>query len=240
MADLKEQWARYQATGSAEVRGELILACMPLVRYAVGRILPGLPPSLDREDLMEAGVFGLIDAIERFDPSREAKFESYAILRIRGAVLDELRANEFNPRTVRLRLKRAEEIRNGLQERYRGTPAEKHLEEALEPADDEPVQVVSFVSLHGRASGRRRVVDEIVDARAGDAEAEAELDEARAALAQALDGLPSYERAVVAMYYYKGMMLKEIGRVFKVTESRISQVHQRALRRLRTQMKSYA
>jgi len=239
MADLKREWIRYKTTRSSAARCRLILHCMPLVHYVVGRVVPALPACLDREDLTESGVFGLIDAIERYDPRREAKFESYAILRIRGAVLDELRANEFNPRTVRLKARRAEEIRRGLQEKYRGTPAEKHLEEALEPADDEPRRMVSFVSLYEELPSGRCAADELVDEGAASTSDVAESHEACAALQQAVEDLPSYERQVVVLYYYEGMMLKEIGQLFDVTESRISQVHQRALRRLRSQMKAF-
>lgn len=244
MADLKQTWAEYNATGERSVRSRLILDCMPLVRYVVASVVPCLPACLDREDLVGSGVFGLIDAIERYDASRQTKFESYAILRIRGAVLDELRAHDFNPRTVRNRVRQAEELRKRLQEKYRGTPAEEHLEQALRSENDdidETARMISFVSLNDTetetAPGETRVIDELVDTRTPSAVDQAMLNEARETLILAVEELSDYEREVIQMYYYRGMMLKDIGRLYKVTESRISQVHTRALNRLRSRMK---
>jgi RNA polymerase sigma factor for flagellar operon FliA len=249
MLNLKHEWAQYQATGDPEARCRLILRCMPLVRYVVGKVSPGLPASVERDDLIGSAIVGLVSAIDRYDPSRQAKFESYAILRIRGAVLDELRANDFNPRTVRRRIRRADQIRKRLIERYRGTPAEPHLAEALNAAsddfaDDGALRIVSFVSIHDpdpNGSGRRqrRTLEALADTQAPGVPEQIELAEASEALADAIEALPAYERLVIRMHYHKGMMLKEIGRLFRVTESRISQVHGRALRRLRAKLRIF-
>ena len=236
--------AKYRATGDAEVRASLILHCMPLIRYVVGKLISGTPNDLDRDDLVGSGVYGLIDAIERYDPQRRMKFESYAILRIRGAVLDELRAHDFNPRTVRRRVRHAEDIRKRLLARYNGTPAEKPLDELFGGDDTCDAQLVSFISIYDRAPGRSgdncsQLLDELRDEDAGGAAEQAEHGEIVEALDHAVRDLPRYERLVITMRYHNGMMIKDISRLFQVTESRISQVHSRALRQLRSKLKAF-
>ena len=243
-ADLRQQWEDYRVSRDTSLRGSLILHCMPLVRYVVSRFVSGMPAALDRDDLVGSGVYGLIDAIERYDPDRNMKFETYAIMRIRSAVVDELRAHSFNPRTVRRRLKRAQEIREALRRRYRGTPAQERLEGLLGGTTADDLRLVSFVSLHSPASGTgadegSRIQDELQDVQAPSVHELAELNEAADALHSAVAELPEYERDVITRHYFDGMKIKDISRVYQVTEARISQVHSRALRRLRTRLKSF-
>ena len=234
--DLKQEWTKYHATGDVEVRASLILHCIPLI--------PGTPNDLERGDLVGSGVYGLIDAIERYGPRRQMKFESYAILRIRGAVLDELRAHDFNPRTVRRRVRHAEGVRKRLLERYGDAPMELPREELFGGDDHYDARLITFVSIYDRAPGRRGddgslLIDELKDENADGAVERAEQGEVVEALEDAVGELPRYERLVISMYYYNGMMIKDISRLFQVTESRISQVHSRALRQLRSKLKAF-
>jgi len=237
--------AKYHATGDVDVRASLIVHCIPLVRYVVGKLIPGTPNDLERDDLVDSGVYGLIDAIERYDPQRRMKFESYAILRIRGAVLDELRAHDFNPRTVRRRVRHAEETRTQLLERHGDAPTAPPLEELFGDDEAYDARLVTFISIYDRAAGRRGddgslLIDELKDDDTYGAVEHAEHGEVVEALEDAVEKLPKYDRLVITMYYYDGMMIKDISRLFQVTESRISQVHSRALRLLRSKLKAFA
>lgn len=247
MRDLKAEWDKYHATGDAELRESLILHCMPLVRYVVGRFVSGMPNDIERGDLVDSGVYGVIDAVERYDPDRNMKFETYAIMRIRGAVLDELRALSFNPRSARKRAKNAESIRRRLRERYRDTPVEEQLEDILD-ADADAIHgppLVSFISMHepspnGAENSESSLFEKLEDTESRSAFEQVVLEETLEALARAVDELPKYERLVITHYYYEGMLIKEIGKLFDVTESRISQVHGRAIKRLRDALSEYA
>ena len=246
---LKSIWLAYRETGGPQAKEELIMSCRPLVRHVVNRLAAQLPPHLDREDLLEAGVYGLVDAIERYNPREEAKFETYAVLRIRGAVIDELRSRDFVPRSLRKKARQIRDARAALIADKDYTPTTAELaedlnldEDGLNDAITEVENIASMTSLYDQRSSSDpgesfRMVDVIPDPRSSSPSQSMEAEEKKEALAAAIQGLPEQERLVITLYYYEGMLLKQIGELFGVSESRISQVRSRALMLLKLKMK---
>jgi len=243
-AALHEIWVEYKETGSETLRERLILHYSPLVKYVAGRVGVGLPPNVEQGDLVSYGIFGLIDAIEKFDPEREIKFETYAISRIRGAIIDELRSIDWIPRSVRSKARDVERAYASLEARLQRSPTEAEVAEELGVSLDDLHQIfnqVSFVNvvaldemMHGGEGGDRQTLGEsLPDRNADDPVALFETEEMKYILAQAINTLPEREKIVVTLYYYEGLTLAEIGRVLGVTESRISQMHTKAVLQLR-------
>jgi RNA polymerase sigma factor for flagellar operon FliA len=244
---LSALWREYKATGDAGLREQLILQYAPLVRYVAGRVGVGLPASVEQGDLVSYGVFGLIDAIDKYDLSRAIKFETYAINRIRGAIIDELRSIDWIPRSVRTKARDVERAIAALEGRLQRTPTEAEIAEelGLDVVDLRRVfSQVSFVhvaaldemlSATDRGDGAtlgERLEDERTDA-PGDA---LDDEETRLLLARVIHTLPEREQIVVTLYYYEGLTLAEIGLVLGVTESRICQLHTKAMMQMRTRM----
>src|SRR6187200_3005064 len=196
--DTQALWQDYRATRDQAVRDRLILTYAPLVKFVAGRLGSSLPSHVDEQDLVSYGLLGLIGAIERFDPDREIKFETYAIARIKGAIIDELRSLDWVPRSVRAR---AREIERAIVE------LERSLMRA--PTDDPA---------------------------GADPEFSLEQTELNEALAEAIARLPEREKLVVTLYYYEELTLREIGEVLGVTESRVSQLHTKAILRLKAHL----
>jgi RNA polymerase sigma factor for flagellar operon FliA len=248
---LSALWREYKATGDAGLREQLILQYAPLVRYVAGRVGVGLPASVEQGDLVSYGVFGLIDAIDKYDLSRAIKFETYAINRIRGAIIDELRSIDWIPRSVRTKARDVERAIAALEGRLQRTPTEAEIAEelGLDVVDLRRVfSQVSFVhvaaldemlSATDRGDGAtlgERLEDERTDA-PGDA---LDDEETRLLLARVIHTLPEREQIVVTLYYYEGLTLAEIGLVLGVTESRICQLHTKAMMQMRTRMSGMA
>ena len=243
MLDLKDVWTEYNETGSAEVRERIIIDCLPLVKYVVGKVAAGAPRHTDREELIQCGIFGLIDAVERFDPAKDVKFETYAILRIRGAVIDELRSRDWVPRAKRKMAREVEAVTHELEARTGTMPTVDDLAEAMgvPVAEMEDIlretSFVSFVSLdepHSddgpEAGGGQGKFAQLLRDSSGRAPGDRiELEEKLKALSRAIAELPEQERIIVTLYYYEEMRLKDIGELYDVSESRISQIHGRAL-----------
>jgi RNA polymerase sigma factor for flagellar operon FliA len=243
-AALRELWTEYKQDGSAALRERLILHYSPLVKYVAGRVGVGLPPNVEQADLVSYGIFGLIDAIEKFDPEREIKFETYAINRIRGAIIDELRSIDWIPRSVRTKARDVERAYASLEATLQRSPSDAELAAELGITMDElhtTFNQVSFVNvvaldemLHGGdGEGKTSLGDTLEDKRADDPVAVFETEEMKFILAQAINTLPEREKIVVTLYYYEGLTLAEIGQVLGVTESRISQMHTKAMLQLR-------
>ncbi|HUU68626.1 MAG TPA: FliA/WhiG family RNA polymerase sigma factor [Planctomycetota bacterium] len=247
---LKSVWEFYRASPGPETKQELIMSCMPLVRHVVSRLAAQLPGHLDREDLLEAGVFGMIDAIERYNPREDAKFETYAVLRVRGAVLDELRSRDFVPRSLRKKARQIRQARAALIAENDCAPSaaalaaalnlnESELEHALAEVDN----MATVTSLYDRKSGGTssdegfRIVDLIPDPKSSSPAGSMELEEKKRMLATAISELPEQERIVITLYYYENMLLKQIGELFSITESRVSQIRSRALMLLKLKMR---
>ncbi|ODT99690.1 MAG: RNA polymerase subunit sigma-70 [Pseudonocardia sp. SCN 72-86] len=230
-------WAGRGGHRDRAVRDLLVAHYAPLVRGVAARTAVGLPASVDAADLVQAGVFGLLDAIARYDPSRGIRFESYAAQRIRGAMLDELRAQDWVPRTVRTRLREIDRARERLERRLGRSPVNAELAAELGiPIRDllrisQHRRLVSVEGLQERRSGT--AVENVVDDAAPDPAAAFALRETYRELADAVLGLGERDRLVVQLYYVENRTLAEIGALLGVTESRVCQLHGRLVGRLR-------
>jgi RNA polymerase sigma factor FliA len=242
---IAELWAEYKKTGEERLRERLILHYSPLVKYVAGRVGVGLPPNIEQADLVSYGIFGLIDAIEKFDLERAIKFETYAISRIKGAIIDELRAIDWIPRSVRYKAREVEKAYAALEGRLHRTPTEAEVAAELGIALEDLHTIfsqVSFVnvvaldellSAGGEKGDKLSLVDTLEDTKAEDPVQAFESEETKYLLARAINTLPEREKIVVTLYYYEGLTLAEIGQVLGVTESRICQMHTKAVLQLR-------
>ncbi|MFJ4191427.1 RNA polymerase sigma factor WhiG [Kitasatospora sp. NPDC089509] len=245
---LEELWRSYKETGEKRLREQLILHYSPLVKYVAGRVGVGLPSNVEQADFVSSGVFGLIDAIEKFDIDRAIKFETYAISRIRGAIIDELRALDWIPRSVRQKAKAVERTYATLEARLRRTPHEPEVAAEMGIAIEDLHAIFSQLSLAnvvaldellhpvGEGGDRLSLMDTLEDHGADDPVEVAEDRELRRLLAQAVNTLPEREKTVVTLYYYEGLTLAEIGQVLGVTESRVSQIHTKSVLQLRAKL----
>ncbi len=247
-AALRALWEHFKETGDTATRERLILHYAPLVKYVAGRVGVGLPPNIEQADLVSYGIFGLIDAIEKFDIHRAIKFETYAISRIRGAIIDELRAIDWIPRSVRYKAREVERAYAALEGELRRTPTEPEVAQRLGIGLDELHQIFSQVSyvnvvaldelltVGGEKGDKLSLVDTLEDTKAEDPVTAFEAEETKFLLARAINQLPEREKIVVTLYYYEGLTLAEIGRVLGVTESRICQMHTKAVLQLRAKL----
>jgi RNA polymerase sigma factor for flagellar operon FliA len=244
--DIHELWAAYKAEGRQDQRDQLILHYSPLVKYVAGRVASGLPHTVDQADLVSYGIFGLIDAIEKFQPERGFKFETYAIARIKGNILDELRSIDWVPRSVRAKARALEKAYAKLEGELHRTPTDAELADELDLTDDQlqttlgQISFTGLVALDEMLSGGDRgdsitLGDTIADAGMGPMAAY-EVEEMRALLADAISRLPEREKTVLTLYYYEGLTLAEIGSILGVTESRVCQIHTKSVLQLRARM----
>ncbi len=245
---LQNLWLSYKETGDRGSRERLILHYAPLVKYVAGRVGVGLPASVDPADLVSNGMFGLIDAIEKYQPDRAVKFETYAVSRIRGAIIDELRSYDWVPRSVRQKARDVERAYQKLQLDLGRNPTDDEVADELGITVKQLRQIfrqVSYVhvaaldellSIGGDKSDRVSLGDTIADDRADDPVSMFEAEETKEILAGAVSGLAEREKIVISLYYYEGMTLREIGQVLGVTESRACQLHTKAVMQLRAQL----
>ena len=248
--ELKDLWRRYKATAYERARERLVVAYSPLVKYVAGRMSSGLPAHVDEADLISYGLTGLISAIERFDLSREIKFETYAITRIRGSIIDELRTLDWVPRSVRARARDIERANQKLESKLQRAPTDDEMAIELgvgvEEFQDALLQIShsTIVALdelwNVSDSGGDSVslLDTLPDRTAPDPQALVDQGELRDRIADAIAALPEREKLVIALYYYENLTLREIGEVLGVTESRVSQLHTKAVLRLRSKLGS--
>ena len=233
----------YRESGDPSIRERLILSYAPLVKFVVGRVSVSMPAHVDHEDLVSYGLLGLLSAIERYDPAREAKFETFAIPRIRGAIMDELRSNDWVPRSVRARAKLIERTIRTLTTALGRTPSDPEvaakLGVTLEEFDEyladigrtAPVYLDAVVSFS--SDSHETLVDTLPDETLLPAGSGLELQDMQDGLAEAITALPEREQLLVTLYYYENLTLREVGQVLGVTESRASQLHTKAMLRLR-------
>jgi RNA polymerase sigma factor FliA len=245
---LEELWKEFKANGESATRERLILHYAPLVKYVAGRVGVGLPPNIEQADLVSYGIFGLIDAIEKFDLSRAIKFETYAISRIKGAIIDELRSIDWIPRSIRSKAREVERAYAALEAKLHRTPTEPEVAAELGIGLDELHSIfgqVSFVNVlaldellnvNGEKGDKVSLVDTLEDTRVEDPVRAFESQETKHLLARAINLLPEREKIVVTLYYYEGLTLAEIGQVLGVTESRICQMHTKAVLQLRAKL----
>jgi RNA polymerase sigma factor FliA len=245
---LEALWREFKESHDEGLRERLILHYSPLVKYVAGRVSVGLPATIEQADLVSYGIFGLIDAIEKFDIGRNIKFETYAINRIRGAIIDELRAIDWIPRSVRFKAREVERALGELEARLLRPPSDAELAEELGVSLDDlqetlnQINLVSVVALDelmsvgGEKGESVSLVDTLADTKVADPEMSFESEETRHILAQAINHLPERERLVITLYYYEGLTLAQIGQVLGVTESRVCQMHTKAVLQLRNKM----
>ncbi len=237
-------WERFKASGDADARERLILHYSPLVKYVAGRVGAGLPRSVDQNDLASYGLFGLIDAIDKFDLERGFKFETYAINRIKGAILDELRALDWVPRSVRSRARRIETAITELEHTLQRAPTEEELAVNLEMEVEDLQGALAEIGRSGIAAldefigsdSQTSVGEMIADPNTVSPESAYQTEEARRGLVDEVNKLPERDRLVVTLYYYEGMTLAEIGDVLGVTESRVCQIHAKTMMSLRNRI----
>jgi len=246
--DVISLWRKYRASRDRQLRDRLILTYAPLVKFVAGRLGSGLPAHVDEGDLVSYGLLGLIGAIERYDPDRDVKFETYAIARIKGSIIDELRAMDWVPRSVRARARDIERAIGELEAHSGRAPSEEEIAAKLGVSQDELDENLLEISRSSIAaldelwtissSGGDQValIDTIEDTQGPEPQAALAKTEMREALGEAIARLPEREKLVVTLYYYEELTLREIGEVLGVTESRVSQLHTKAILRLKARL----
>lgn len=226
-------WKDYKAGKSTALRNRLAEYYLPLVKIVGGRLAVSLPPHLDRDDLLSSGFFGLLDAIDRFDITRNIKFETYAGVRIRGAMIDYLRSKDWIPVTMRQKIRKYEQTVYKLETELGRSATDNEIAEALEISLDELQILISqcnAATIIPLEEYLKTDSPEAVDANPSDT---AEFFEIKDTLTRAIDKLPEKERMVVSLYYYEELTLKEISLILHLSEARISQLHTKAIFRMR-------
>lgn len=243
--ELKELWRRCKEDGDERARERLVVAYSPLVKYVAGRMASGLPSHVEEGDLISYGLIGLIGAIERYDLEREIKFETFAVSRIKGAIIDELRTLDWVPRSVRAKARDVERTHAELENHLQRAPTEEEMAvklgvevddfrtTLLEIANSSVLALDDLWTIADADGGQISLLDTIRDPHAVDPQEEMNAVELKDRLADAIESLPDRERLVVALYYYENLTLREIGEVLGVTESRVSQLHTKAVLGLR-------
>jgi RNA polymerase sigma factor for flagellar operon FliA len=246
--ELKDLWRRYKRDGDERARERLVVAYSPLVKYVSGRMASGLPAHVEEADLISYGLGGLISAIQRFELEREIKFETYAITRIKGSIIDELRSLDWVPRSVRARARAIERANTKLEHKLQRAPTDEEMSKELEMTvsdfqdallqiSNSTVAALDELWTVSDASGDQvSLLDTLQDTGAPDPAAAMDATELKDRIADAIARLPEREKLVVALYYYENLTLREIGEVLGVTESRVSQLHTKAVLRLRGRM----
>lgn len=240
-------WGDYKSTGSREARDRLMVHYSPLVKYVAGRVSVGLPQNIEQADLVSYGIFGLIDAIDKFDPSRAIKFETYAIARIKGAIIDELRSIDWVPRSVRAKARAVEKAYATLEATLLRTPTDAEVAAEMGIGEEDLHNIfnqISFVGLIaldemlsvGGDRGESTTLGDTIPDKGDGPPAAFEVEEMKQILASAINRLGDREKIVLTLYYYEGLTLAEIGEVLGVTESRVCQIHTKAVLQLRSRM----
>src|ERR1700760_3792758 len=218
--ELRELWRRYKDQGDATARERLVVAYSPMVKFVAGRLGAGLPSHVEDADLISYGLVGLIGAIERFEPERGIKFETFAMTRIRGSIIDELRSLGWVPRSVRSRAREIEQAQAKLEHQLQRAPTEVDLADKLGMTETELQSALLEIANSWAAAPQEALASNEVKDR----------------LTEAIGSLPEREQLVVALYYYENLTLREIGEVLGVTESRVSQLHTKAVMRLKSHL----
>ncbi len=252
--DTQTLWRQFRSTpGNKALRDRLILTYAPLVKYVAGRLGSGLPAHVDDDDLISYGLLGLIGAIERYDPDRDVKFETYAIARIKGSIIDELRAMDWVPRSVRARARDIERAIAELEKKLHRAPTDEEiaakvgistseLEDSLTDISRSSIAALDELWTVNTGGGGDQIalIDTIEDDAGPDPQSALSETEMKEAIGEAIARLPEREKLVVTLYYYEELTLREIGEVLGVTESRVSQLHTKAVLRLKARLSGAA
>ncbi len=243
--EVKVLWLEYDKNRENKiVRDKLIVQYMYLIKYVVGRLRMNLPGTISTDDISGYGVEGLINAIERFKPSKGVRFETYALLRIRGAIIDRIRSQDWVPRGTQRRFKKIQQTKNKLQIELGRAPTSQEIAQELETTKEKidaamaEMETNSMVSIYDSRGGSdssdsMEIIDTIQDTKATDPLAELEQVDFKKQLSMALNKLPEREKLILALYYHKNMTLKEIGETISISESRVCQLHSQAIMKLR-------
>jgi RNA polymerase sigma factor for flagellar operon FliA len=246
--DTGSLWRQYKSSRDPAVRDRLILTYAPLVKYVAGRLGSGLPAHVDEGDLVSYGLLGLIGAIERYDPDRDVKFETYAIARIKGSIIDELRAMDWVPRSVRSRAREIERAIADLESKLGRAPTDEEIAGKLGLSQEELDDSLSEISrssiaaldelwtVQGSGGDQVALIDTIEDTHGPEPQSALDQSEVKEMIADAISRLPEREKLVITLYYYEELTLREIGEVLGVTESRVSQLHTKAILRLKARL----
>ena len=243
----KRMWADYARSKSADIREKIILEYAPLVKVVAGRLSMYLGYNVEYDDLVGYGIFGLIDAIDKFDPNKDVKFETYASLRIRGAILDQIRKMDWIPRTIRQKQKRIEAVIRDVENTTGKSASDDDIAKGLGITEDEYLQwqsqmkVTGLVSLNEYLEQGSEISNEKGSCSRGfDGPEEVFVQsELKEVLGKALDLLTEKEKKVILLYYYEELTLKEISNILGVSESRVSQLHTKGLQKMKSKMGSY-
>lgn len=238
----------YRSTVDPKVKDEIIIEYAPLIKYIAQKIASRLPSNIELDDLISCGVIGLMDAIQKFDPSRDNKFKTYAEFRVRGAILDELRAQDWVPRSVREKSKLVEKAYAKLEAELGRPATDEEMCQELDCTQDEfhdllnKAKSVSLLNIDDSASfnrGDKKLMAGLMeDSRANNPFSAVSYKNSRDKIKEGIMALPEKQRLVLSLYYYEDLNLKEIGQVLDVTESRVSQLHTQAIMKLRGKLKN--
>ena len=243
----EELWIEFRKTESIQLRDAFIRQYMPLVKYVAGKVAVGMPGNVEFDDLVGFGQFGLLDAINKFDPEKNVKFKTYAVTRIRGAIFDELRQMDWVPRSVRQKSREIEDTIVELESRLGRTASDEEIASAMNMSLDDfhhamlKVSGTSVLSLNdvwysGEDSDKMSIGDSIESPSSLNPDVIVEREEIKRVITEAINELPEKEKLVIVLYYHEDLTFKEIGEVLKVSESRISQLHTKANLRLRAKL----
>jgi RNA polymerase sigma factor for flagellar operon FliA len=230
--DLEQIWREFRLTADPALRNRLVLQYAPLVKYVAGRLRTRMPDTVEQDDLVSDGVLGLMDAIERFEPARGLSFQTFAVPRIRGAIIDGMRAMDFVPRSVRDKLRAVQRAHVTLEERLGRAPEDTEVAREL----GIPVQQLRDLTRQANSSHANLDDFDLADELSSAADHQLEQGDVKASLMRVVDQLGERDQVIIALYYFEGLTLAEIGQVLGVTESRISQVHRRATTTLRQKL----
>lgn len=245
-AEKDKLWESYQKNPSSELREQIILEYVPLVKVVAGRLSMYLGYNVEYDDLVGYGIFGLIDAIDKYDANKDVKFETYASLRIRGSILDHIRKMDWIPRTVRQKQKKLDEAVKRIEMRTGKNASEEEIAQEMGISEDELIvwqsqlKITNVVSLNEYVEqGTEPVMDAKNNSHFIQPEEKIQENELKKVLKDTLEFLTEKERKVIELYYYEELTLKEISKVLSVSESRISQLHTKALLKMRKKMGNY-
>ncbi|MDR1278854.1 MAG: RNA polymerase sigma factor WhiG [Treponema sp.] len=243
----EELWIQYRKNRDPKIREAFIKQYAPLVKYVAGKVAVGMPHNVEFDDLVGFGFFGLLDAIDKFDPDKNVKFKTYAVTRIRGAIFDELRTIDWVPRSVRQKTREVEEAIGTLEAQLGRTATDQEIASSMGMDEAEYLKTImkisgtSILSLNdvwfsGDENDKVSIGDSIESPASLNPDVVVEKDEIRRVIVKAINELPDKEKKILVLYYFEDLTLKEIGRVLKVTESRVSQLHTKAIIRLRSKL----
>ncbi|MDR1178490.1 MAG: RNA polymerase sigma factor WhiG [Spirochaetaceae bacterium] len=240
-------WVKYRKTRNPAIREAFIKQYAPLVKYVAGKVAVGMPHNVEFDDLVGFGVFGLLDAIDKFDPNKNVKFKTYAVTRIRGAIFDELRSIDWVPRSVRQKSKEIEDAISSLEAQLGRTASDQEVANSLGMNEDEFLKTIMKISgtsvlslsdvwFSGDENDKVSIGESIESPSSYNPDVIVEKEEIRRVIIESINELPDKEKKILVLYYYEDLTLKEIGQVLEVTESRVSQLHTKAILRLRSKL----